>query len=95
MVSGTWRESFILDHIVNVIAEQKKIFLKRKYYMLSSPIYNIKNIILDLPYPFTLLTGGNMLLMFHQMPKILWKLFQDNYFMFIYIYNFIFSKRIK
>lgn len=63
--------------------------------MLSRAFYNIKIIILDLPHAFTVLTDGHMLLILHQMPKIIWKLFQDIYFIFIYICNFIFSKKVK
>lgn len=59
--------------------------------MVVRPFYNVE-IILELPLAFTLLAGGHVLLMFHHMPKVIWKQFQDNYFMFIYICNFIFSK---
>lgn len=62
--------------------------------MLSSSFYNIKIVILDLLYLLTLLPDGRMLLIFHQMPEMIWNLFQDNYFMFTYICN-ILKKRFK
>ena len=63
--------------------------------MLSRPFYNIKIIILDLPHFFTLLIDVHMMLVLHQMSKIIWKQFQDNHFIFIYICNFLFSKKVK
>lgn len=63
--------------------------------MLSRPFYNIKIITLDLPHAFTLLTDDHTLLMLHQMSKITREQFQDDYYIFIYICNFVFSKKDK